>query len=162
MLIHTYGSPQHFENGDNSSGDFLSFECNVHALPKPLVDPYGVPDLKDPDELYFCYVCIKNPQKSKQKDDKKNRLFLQKEGKKALAKKMKDQRTKINEEGQFAKTPTRDSFGNSRASDVRVKKTEQEIADDLEEAERAKLMDIDGAEGASAVAPRDEAAGVNG
>ena len=64
------------------SVEFLSFEVNVHAVPKPLLDPYGVADLKDPEELYFVYVCIKNPVRSKQKDDKKNRTLQQKQGKK--------------------------------------------------------------------------------
>jgi SAM-dependent methyltransferase len=157
-VILSCGNPEsrleHFENPDSNSIDFLSFECNVHALPKPLLSPYAVPDLRDPDQLYFIYVCIKNPVKSKQKDDKKNRVFLAKEGKKALAKKLRDQRTKINEEGQFAKTPTRDAFGNPRTSDWRIKKTEEQLA---QEAEEKALEAISGvemtAEAASAIAP---------
>ena len=78
--------------------------------------------MKNPEELYFVYVCIKNPTKSKQKDDKKNRLLQQKEGKKALAKKMRDQRQKHAEFGHLAKTPTRDAFGNPRTSDRRIKR----------------------------------------
>ncbi|GMH48497.1 hypothetical protein TrRE_jg383, partial [Triparma retinervis] len=91
-----------------------------------LVDIYGIPDLKDPDELYFVYVCIKNPSKSKQKDDKKNRGIAAKQGKKALAKRLREIRTKQAEEGAFAKTPTRDSFGVARESDRRVPKAEVE------------------------------------
>ncbi|GMI19394.1 hypothetical protein TeGR_g6850, partial [Tetraparma gracilis] len=138
---------EHFENDDSSSVDFLSFDCNIHALPKPLLDPYSVPDLKNPEELYFVYVCIKNPVKSKQKDDKKNRIFLQKEGKKALAKKMRDQRTKINKEGQFAKTPTRDAFGVERESDRRIKKTPEELLAEEEEKMRAENGGKEGEEG---------------
>eukprot|EP00520_Triparma_pacifica_P015716 CAMPEP_0118668148 /NCGR_PEP_ID=MMETSP0785-20121206/20188_1 /TAXON_ID=91992 /ORGANISM="Bolidomonas pacifica, Strain CCMP 1866" /LENGTH=344 /DNA_ID=CAMNT_0006562695 /DNA_START=74 /DNA_END=1105 /DNA_ORIENTATION=+ len=115
-IIFSHGRPEdrleQLENDDSSSIEFLSFECNVHAIPKPLIDIYGVPDLKDPDELYFVYVCIKNPTKSKQKDDKKNRGIAAKQGKKALAKRLRDIRQKQAEFGAFAKTPTRDAFGN--------------------------------------------------
>ena len=107
----------HFECDDITTVDFLSFEVSVHAVAKPLVDPYGVPDLKDPDELYFVYVCTKNPLKSKQKDDKKNRILVQKEGKKALAKKLKELRQKQQQNGHLAKTPMRDEFGNARTDD---------------------------------------------
>ena len=117
-IIISHGLPedrmQHFENDDAQSGDFLSFDCNVHAVAKPLTNPYGVADLKDPDELYFIYVCIKNPAKAKQKDDKANRIYAQDEGKKALTKKLKELRDKQNKEGHLAVTPTRDAFGNPR------------------------------------------------
>jgi hypothetical protein len=129
-IIFSHGRPEdrleHLENDDNSSIEFLSFECNVHAVPKPLVDIYGTPDLKDPDELYFVYVCIKNPSKSKQKDDKKNRGIAAKQGKKALAKRLREIRQKQSEFGAFAKTPTRDAFGNPRDSDRRIPKVEVE------------------------------------
>lgn len=88
-IIFSHGLPEdrleYLENDDTTSVEFLTFEVNVHAVPKPLLDPYGVPDIKNPEELYFVYVCIKNPMRSKQKDDKKNRMLQQKQGKKVRA-----------------------------------------------------------------------------
>jgi len=134
-VIFSHGLPEdrisHFECDDVTSVEFLSFEVTVHAVAKPLLDPFGVPDLKDPDELYFVYVCTKNPVKSKQKDDRKNRILVQKEGKKALAKKLKELRQKQQQFGHLAKTPTRDEFGNLRTSDRVVHTEEMKVNEDL-------------------------------
>ena len=154
-IIISHGLPEdrleHLENDDSSSIEFLSFQCNVHALPKPLTDLYSIPDLKNPEELYFVYVCIKNPVKSKLKDDKKNRQFAAKEGKKALAKRLREIRQRQAEFGPLAKTPTRDQFGNPRTSDRRVAKVEEEeLVEAPENAAAASEKDTGDAPGGAA------------
>jgi hypothetical protein len=117
-IIFSNGLPEdrlpHFENDDQTSIEFLSFDCTVYAVAKPNVDAHKVTDLKNLDELYFVYVLTKDPDKAKVKIYRKNKLFLQKEGRKAMTKKNKEKRDKDNIEGHLALTPYRDQFGNPR------------------------------------------------
>uniref|UniRef100_A0A7S1FQ83 Methyltransferase domain-containing protein n=1 Tax=Corethron hystrix TaxID=216773 RepID=A0A7S1FQ83_9STRA len=64
----------YFENDDTESSGFHTFDCVVHAIIKPNV--YGEENtfLKNCDDLYYVYVCRKNPQKIKAKAAKRNRV----------------------------------------------------------------------------------------
>lgn len=53
----------------------------VATIPKPTVDPYQVVNFKDLDELYFLYICEKDPKLDKEKDQKKYWERMKKLGK---------------------------------------------------------------------------------
>eukprot|EP00611_Tribonema_gayanum_P030726 TRINITY_DN861_c1_g2_i2.p2 TRINITY_DN861_c1_g2~~TRINITY_DN861_c1_g2_i2.p2 ORF type:complete len:326 (-),score=139.27 TRINITY_DN861_c1_g2_i2:772-1749(-) len=46
----------------------LPWDVHVDAIAKPTVKAYDTPDLSDPEEVYYIYVCMKDPEKWAVKD----------------------------------------------------------------------------------------------
>uniref|UniRef100_A0A7S1Z5D5 Methyltransferase type 11 domain-containing protein n=1 Tax=Ditylum brightwellii TaxID=49249 RepID=A0A7S1Z5D5_9STRA len=56
-----------FENDDVQSDNFMSFDCTVFAIEKPLLDNF----YPDEEKYFYVYVCKKDEVKAKQKRKKK-------------------------------------------------------------------------------------------
>merc|ERR1711988_1506257 len=76
-----------YDNDDVDEAGFLPWAVEVATIPKPTVDPYQVVNFKDLDELYFLYICEKDPKLDKEKDQKKYWEKMKKLGKTKKSKK---------------------------------------------------------------------------
>lgn len=92
-LCFSFGLPEtrlsFLDNDEVEDPGFLAWTVDVHAIPKPTIDPFDVADLKSPEDVYYVYVCQKNPKLDNEKDLKKKHEELAKKGKKLKKKNRK-------------------------------------------------------------------------
>ena len=85
-LCFSYGPPEDrlsfLDNDEVEDNGFLAWTVDVHAIPKPCVNPNEVKDLSKPSDVYYVYVCQKNTKLDNEKDLKKLHLELLKKNKK--------------------------------------------------------------------------------
>ena len=87
----SYGLPEMrldmLDNTDEDAEGFLAWDVEVHAIPKPMVDPYKVSKLQDPNDVYYVYTCKKTDKMDNEKELKKKAARAR-----AMGKKLKQRR----------------------------------------------------------------------
>ena len=82
----SFGLPENrldkIEETDEESDGFLAWNVEVHAIPKLMVNPYNVSQLKKPEDVYYVYTCRKEEKMDNEKMLKKKAEKARAAGKK--------------------------------------------------------------------------------
>ena len=73
-ICFSYGRPEdrltEIDCNEIEDKNFLAWNVDVQHIPKRMLDPYAVPDMKNLDNLYWVYVCEKDSMMEREKYDK--------------------------------------------------------------------------------------------